>query len=548
MADGNNPADGTRFGSAKQSFPMRALSYVISRAQMSRMVGGTDLMGRNVYNAFGYPNSVSLEQILFRYERGGIARRIVDAFPDATWGAPPEVFSDNPEFMTKWAELNNNFDFWTVLHRLDILSRLGQYATLLIGTDKGAMERPLKGARKMIYLQPYGQLSVRIKKFDTDPTSPRFQKPEIYEINTANNRNNDIGYQTPAGKPWTSSFPVHFSRMVHVAQRILEDEVYGSSVLVSVWNYLIDLEKVGGAAAENFWTSANRGMQLDVDKEMELSPEDAKDLSDEVDEYVNNLRRIIRTRGIKINPLGGEIADPKGTVDVIIDLISGTTGIPRRILLGTESGHLASTQDKGNWAERIEEYRLLTATPYILDPFIWALVDAGLLPNPGKYFYMWPDAYRVGPNDRGMQAAQTSRTAANLARMQKDWQGLVIQRMQLRKTPEPTKVPTPTPGSDVPSPGRGTPPKANAERTPIEDDLAHEASGQQGKGFGAPKGKAGAGAMQQTVNPAQLPVDLPDLPDTLLSYDEIRRIIGLSTDGRVLDQKVQIIQGRSRPL
>jgi hypothetical protein len=41
-------------------------------------------------------------------------------------------------------------------------------------------------------------------------------------------------------------------------------------------------------------------------------------------------------------------------------------------------------------------------------------------------------------------------------------------------------------------------------------------------------------------------VDLPDLPDMLLSVEEIRRIIGLSTDGRVLDQKVQIIQGRRR--
>ena len=57
-------------------------------------------------------------------------------------------------------------------------------------------------------------------------------------------------------------------------------------------------------------------MQIDVDKDMELNSDDADDLTEEVDEYQHGMRRFIRTRGITIENLGSDVADPKNTFDV----------------------------------------------------------------------------------------------------------------------------------------------------------------------------------------------------------------------------------------
>ena len=469
---------------------------------------------RNLADSFGYPSTISPADIARRYERGGIAKRIVDAYPDATWGNPPTVTSlTNPEFDVAWKALNNEYDVWSVLRRLDVLGRLGTFAVLLIGTDRGNLASPLRGASKITFLQPFGETSVRILSWDKDQRSPRFQLPEKYRVypNGVESDSKTVFPSTGNGAPSRPNFDVHYSRMLHIAHGIMEDTVFGRSTLVSTWNYLIDLDKVVGAGAENFWITANRGMQIDVDKDMDFTDEDAAALSDEVDDFQHNLRRTIRTRGVKINNLGSDVSDPRGTYDPIIDLISGSTGIPRRILLGTESGHLASTQDKGNWAERIEEYRTLEATPYILDPFIWALVDAGILPDPGDYEVAWPDAYRMSPLERGQQSAQISRTVSNLVRGTSEWQKLYIERERQRV-------------------GQAAPAKPAFNALPPPAD----------KGKKAPFGKVAKPAATDTAVPVAPAAPTPDpikmakIPDMLLTYDEMRKIINEATDKRTI--------------
>src|SRR5690606_4986055 len=161
--------------------------------------------------------------------------------------------------------------------------------------------------------------------------------------------------------------------------------------------------------------TGNRGIQADVDKEMELDPSDAQDLSDELDEYMHSLRRIIRTRGVKLNPLGGEPPNPKEVFDMIIAIISGTTGIPKRILLGSEAGQLASEQDRANWAERIQDRRALVVEPYVLDPFIHRLMSVRIL-REEEYEYKWPEAFRVSPLERAQTMAAQARAVGNLSR------------------------------------------------------------------------------------------------------------------------------------
>jgi len=87
-------------------------------------------------------------------------------------------------------------------------------------------------------------------------------------------------------------------------------------------------------------------------------------------------------------------------VDVQIQAISVETGIPKRILVGSERGELASSQDREAWLSliktRMEEY----AEPEILRPFIDKCMETGILPKVEKYNVMWEDLFSPSEKDK----------------------------------------------------------------------------------------------------------------------------------------------------
>jgi hypothetical protein len=199
---------------------------------------------------------------------------------------------------------------------------------------------------------------------------------------------------------------VHWSRIVHVADGCLDDHVYGQPRLQRVWNLLDDLEKVTGAGSEAFWLRAHQGYHFDLDKEVELDDTAETQLSDEVDEFVNNIRRAVRTRGVKLTSLGSDVANFDRNVDSIITQISSGTGIPKRILVGSEQGQLASEQDRVNWAERVQDRRNEFAGPTVVRQFVDRLIEHGALPEPSDYDVRWPQIFDLSDDERAKIAVK----------------------------------------------------------------------------------------------------------------------------------------------
>jgi hypothetical protein len=376
------------------------------------------MMGqRDYYQVFGWDYAITPQQIYKAYVRGGIARRIVEAYPDATWAYPPDMTGVSKGFDKGWTTMVEDLDLWNVFKRWDQLSRLGRYGVLLVGTDSPNLETPLTKASKIIYLQPYSELSAQITQWETDQNSPRFGLPKTYTIYPdLLESQTRPPMLTSWGFPTRRSFKVDASRILHLAQGAMEDDVFGTPYLVPGWNYLTDIQKVVGGSAESYWLTANRGMQFDVDKDMELDDEDEGALAQEVDEYDQGLRRVVRTKGVTVRDLGSRVADPRGPFGVLLSLLAGTYGIPGRILVGSEAGHLASTQDKSAWSQQIEAYRFLTAYPKIVKAYIKFCVRIGVLQDPkDKLNPVWPDAYRASPLERAQTANQVSTAVMNIA-------------------------------------------------------------------------------------------------------------------------------------
>lgn len=383
--------------------------------------GGT----RNLYETFGWDVAISAQACWEMYYRGGIAKRIIHAFPEATWGNPPKVTATKG-WTSAWDDLVLNQQIWSNLNRLDKLSRLGQYAVLIIGTDSGRLEDPVVPgkASKVTFVQPYSSRAAVISQWGTDQNSPYFGMPTQYTINPAIARmeaagaaQQNLGTGFGGVSPVEGSFKVHASRVIHVAQDNLESPIYGTPMFWSTWNYLTDLMKVVGGSAESYWMTANRGMHVNLDKEMQLDAAGEANLAAEIQAYVDGQARFIRTRGVEVKSLGAETADPKGSYSTLIDLIAGTYGIPQRVLVGSESAHAASTQDKAAWAERVLFNINLSCNPKFILPLIQSLMVLGVLPTVklAKIQVEWPDAYILSPLERGQMENQNATAANNWA-------------------------------------------------------------------------------------------------------------------------------------
>lgn len=382
---------------------------------------------RDVYTVYGYKKALVYEDLLLRYYRQDVAARIVKQPANGIWSYPP-IFKD-AAVQNVIDDLVERLDLWQKLNRCDRIAAMSPYSAMLIGYDDGmTLDQPVNPDRpnKVTFLQPYSQQAMSIASFVNDPSNARFAKPEFYNLNNQRVGGGVSFSNTITGPAPNNTFiyngRVHWSRIAHIAENLLEDEVFGAPRLHQVFNLLDDFMKVGGGSAEVYWLNSRGGLHIDIDKDMDLDPASENDLTDEIDDYSNNLRRVIRTRGAKVTPVNMTVADPRHSFDITMDLLAANTGIPQRMLVGSEAGQLASEQDRANWSTFIGERRKDFAEPCVLRPFFMSLVAANILPlnkvnatfNNGNI--VWPEAFQMSPLERSQTSAQQARSAANLSK------------------------------------------------------------------------------------------------------------------------------------
>lgn len=419
---------------------MNNVTALISRASLAMRAGLQFGGARDLYKVFGYKTILRHDDFVAKYVRQDIAQRIINAPVDATWTDPPMLKvgkAKNKKEWEEWKTFTKDADVYSHLRKADIFAGLGMFSILVIGFDDGRkLDKPVNAGRrnKVIYMQPYLEGSVAITKFEEDETNPRFGKPIEYEVTPGELLSARTSATTRL--QLRNKFTVHYTRVLHLADGTLENTILGHSRLEPVYNVLDDLLKVAGGSAETYWLTANRGMQVDVDKDMELAPEDAADLSDEIDEYQHQLRRVIRTRGVKISNLGSDVADPKNEFGVLLSLLSATTSIPQRVLMGAEAGQLASQQDRANWAVAVAQRVANYAEPHVLKPFIALMAAANVFDMPEGLEILWPEPFKMNPLERAQTSAQMARSAVNVARALEVQQKIKTNLMSIEESRE----------------------------------------------------------------------------------------------------------------
>lgn len=371
------------------AFALRATRYA-----MAQYFGQTTAYegARQYYKVLGYSEGeISVEDCYQRYNRQDIAGAVVDLPAMDTWRKPPLVSEQgrtDTEFAKAWKQLTEQRELgvWAKLTRADRISGIGRYGGLLLGiNDNQELDKPVQkpegengstGLKKLLYLRPFSEATVKIKQVEKDAKNPRFGKPLIYSF----------AFEDKDG----NLTPVHYTRVLHIADGKTESDVYGTPRLQRVFNRLDDMIKIVGGSAEATWLGMRPGTLLTPREGYEMpDPDDTaaqQKIEEEIENYTHDVLRFLMLEGMEAKQLGpSEVVDVSDAFEVVLSLIAAASRIPKRILEGSAKGELAAAkEDMRQWAGEIRTRQETYAEPEILRPFIDMLIEYSILPRPAN--------------------------------------------------------------------------------------------------------------------------------------------------------------------
>lgn len=381
----------------------------------------------NIERECGYPRVISKASYRDMYERNGVASRVVDVFPNECWSIPPRVYekkdADTPTaFDIAWQKINDSIEpedpdsecdvsLLHYLHRIDKVSGVGAYGLLLYGLDDGLdLIEPVEGiddnggydptnAYQLKYLRVFDETCIEIAKYETDTNSARYGRPYYYNIKMTDPKTMETG-NWGAGADNTIQ-KIHWSRVQHVADNRVCSEIYGIPRMKRVWNYLVDLLKVGGGSAEMFWKGGFPGYAFETQPDALGNVNiDTKSLREELDKYWSGLQRYMALKGLTAKSLTPQVASPEYHIAGLLKFISIAIEVPMRVFIGSEEAKVSSTQDSLTWNKRLSNRQQKYITPKIIRPCINRLIKYGVLPRPEAFYIDWQDLNTVTDLDK----------------------------------------------------------------------------------------------------------------------------------------------------
>lgn len=394
-----------------------------SREGFSAFQRGDEKRGRDLDHECGYPQTITIKDYKKLYERGDLAANVVDSLPDECFISHPEVYETEDSKVStpgeeKIAELldDENTNFIHYLHRADKASRIGNFGGILLGlSDVGTRSTdfsdPVRGLsprgirtqgrppkpNELLYLRCFDQSDITITKYDEDASSPRFGRPTHYQLKMFNPAvTGSISADFPS-----MDMDVHWTRFYHVADNRTSSEIFGRPAMQQVYNRLLDLSKILGGSAEMFWKGGFPGFAFETFPELSQTALLNKSaLKNEMAAYQAGLQRFLSAVGGTWKSLAPQVADPTAHVLQQVLMVAAVLKMPLRVLMGSESGHLASTQDDTTWNRRVAGRCGLYLNPMVIKPFIRHLIRLGVIPPMNAVQVAWQDRNALSEKDR----------------------------------------------------------------------------------------------------------------------------------------------------
>lgn len=343
---------------------------------------------------------------------------------------------------------------WEILHRADRLSGIGRFGIILLGVDdKKPLDQPVDGidpitgeprdtfetvrpdksvtttdgaalpkgkakgtvvanretpVRRLIFARPYEEQYVKILTYESDQFSPRFGLPTSYEVTLQNpNFGGTTGVSSEGGIPGITK-QVHWTRVIHIADNCGSSEVVGVSRMRPVYKNLINVDRLYGGSTEMYWRGAFPGSTIETLPGINPADFNLTEMRQNLrDELYNSQAGLERTKilmGMTEKDRMVQVSDPTPQINVQLGAIALRVGCPVRVLMGSERGELASSQDDSSWNDRLKNRQETYLTPRLIVPFVDRLIAIGVLPKPKGYSVEWPSLDSVSDAQKATTA------------------------------------------------------------------------------------------------------------------------------------------------
>jgi hypothetical protein len=388
----------------------------IVRARES-LLGSLDAKRPRAWDQYGYSESVSFEQLLQAYERGGAAYGAVHRLLDKCWQEKPRIKRPDSDEETPWEAavdaLLTSMGGWQKLRDFDRRNMVGRYAGLIYRVaDNMALREPLGRGGKLVDIVPVYENQLKVTAWHSDTNSPDFGTPAMWQYRMRPPPNG----QDTQGRPdqWVD---VHPSRVQILAEGSVGDFFDGVPLLRAGFNHLVDLEKIAGGSGESYLKNSARTLVLKFDPNASVQAladgksgtEAADAVQAKTDRLNRNIDSSIVLQGGEASTLQTTVADPEPSFRVAANLFSASVQIPFTVLFGQQTGRLASDQDKADMIARCKSRQINELTP-MLTKFITRAQAAGWIEG-GGFEVCWPDL--DAPSDLDKLALSEKMAAVN---------------------------------------------------------------------------------------------------------------------------------------
>lgn len=343
---------------------------------------------RNYNELFGYGDALEYADYKAMFERGGIAHTVVAKPAKTCWRDKAKVVVDEKEVLVDEMTALRKAKLFKALERADICNRIGKMSVMFMGIPDGMNpDMPVGSANKGnfdgLYFNVYEEDGIDIVQWDTDPASVRYNKPVLYALRATVNESSRLA-------PIAKSIVVHYSRIVHLAEGALSNSLEGCSALEAPWNALQDKDKVRGSSGEAFYRNARQKFALETQTGAQLSNDEKSiaALKENVQQFQDGQEDVMRLNKMSAKVMQPGIASPRDAFDINIEEVSGTTGIPVRILTNKEGGAVTGSEDKATWNALIIDRQQQECTPVLMDA-LSILDEAGIITLPGNIDIVW---------------------------------------------------------------------------------------------------------------------------------------------------------------
>lgn len=406
-------------GSVNIESAKQLLINAVTRSLSTMFPGyfGGDTKHTRLYDDYGYPENLSFENYWMMYKRNGIATAGVVRPIETCWQEFPELQEkegthDKSAFEKQIKKEFDRLQFWTNLAEADMYSRIGEYSGVIFRfRDNKAFDQPvdtvpgqLEGIAEII---PVLQGQLKPSEFYSDVSQENYGQVKMFEFTE-----NSIGKDSAEVK--RRQFKVHPDR-VHIWSK--NSSLYGKPVLEAGYNDLLNIQKIIGAGGEGFWKNAKSAPVMAIDKDanllqlaQSLGAKDLEELPEKLNEvvadYQKGFDKYLGVQGMEAKTLNVTLPNPKEFFLAALQSFAASLSIPLKILLGSQTGERASTEDAKEWAKTCNARRTRYIIPNI-NRILMMFEKYGILPE-RDWYLLWGDLTEATTQEKTEIASKMS--------------------------------------------------------------------------------------------------------------------------------------------